>query len=385
MKSINHFATGVEKRRTAAALIAGAMSLAGPQAVGVALADTGSTDSSAVSSAAPGGGADATPSNPPSGRGKKAAAPRSSGRPAGTRSGSPPLTERGGDRPAGPGAASAGTGGSDSPARVKSTKISTAPTVPAPSPSASAALPQTVPTSPVDVAKTTPVTPVTPVMPVTPMTQAPPTQAVALVKPVAAPVMAAPQPVASSAAVESVLGPLLGSNPGAPVQSPASWVMLAAVRRQLGGAAATTSPAATVSTGQLVAPAAATVPAPAATVTNTPPVISSVSLGTPNATTGAVIGTVKAGDPNGDTITYRATTSAVGTLGITKTGVFTYTPTTAARHGAAKVGANTSATTATVTVTVTDSKGAATTKAVTVPSARATAFRPPRKLWAPPT
>ena len=100
MKSIKHFATGVEKRRTAAALIAGAMSLAGPQAVGVALADTGSTDSSAVSSAAPDSGAEDTSSKPPSGRGTKAAAPRSSGRTAGTRSGSAPLTERRDDRPA---------------------------------------------------------------------------------------------------------------------------------------------------------------------------------------------------------------------------------------------------------------------------------------------
>ncbi len=62
MKSIRHFAPGIERRRTAAALIARAMSLAEPHAAGVALADTGSTDSSAVSSAAAGSGAEDTSS-----------------------------------------------------------------------------------------------------------------------------------------------------------------------------------------------------------------------------------------------------------------------------------------------------------------------------------
>ena len=265
MKSIRHFAAGVEKRRAAAALIAGAISLVGPQAVGIALADTGSTDSAGVSSAAPGSRDEGTPPRPPSGRGTKAAAPRSSGRTAGTRSGSAPLTERRDERPAGPGAASARTGGDHSPAQVQTVKIPTVPSDPAPSPSASAALPQTVPTGPVDVATTIPVTPVTP------LTQALPTQAVALAKPVAAPVMAAPQAAVASSVVDSVLDPLLGSNPSAPVQSPVSWVVLAAVRRELGGAPTTKSPAATVSTGLLVAPAAATVPVPAATATNLPP------------------------------------------------------------------------------------------------------------------
>jgi YVTN family beta-propeller protein/VCBS repeat-containing protein len=103
-------------------------------------------------------------------------------------------------------------------------------------------------------------------------------------------------------------------------------------------------------------------------VPNAAPVIGSVTLSAPNATTGAVTGTVKAADANGDTMTYRATlaTAAKGAVAITTAGVFTYTPTATARHAAAKAGASTATTTDTVTVTVTDAKGAATNQAVTV-------------------
>ena len=166
-----------------------------------------------------------------------------------------------------------------------------------------------------------------------------------------APATAQAQP-ALGAALESAFNPLFGSNPAAPLESPLSWVVLAAARRPIGQ-------------GRAANPAAAR--AVAAAVTNSPPVISSVVLGTPNATTGAVTGTVKATDPNADSMTYKATTSNKGTVTITSAGVFTYTPTAAARHASAQVGATTAATTDTVTVTVTDSKGAPTTKAVTVP------------------
>jgi len=120
-----------------------------------------------------------------------------------------------------------------------------------------------------------------------------------------------------------------------------------------------------VATGQLLSPAAAVT---AAAVTNSPPVISNVTLAIPNTTTGAVVGTVKATDANGDTMTYKAsvTSATNGTVAITTAGVFTYTPTAAARHAAAKAGATTATTTDTVTVTVTDAKGAAVTQAVIV-------------------
>ncbi len=190
--------------------------------------------------------------------------------------------------------------------------------------------------------------------------------------PVAAqPVMLAapPKPAAASGRVESLWAPLLGNGPASPVQSPVSWVMLAAARRELDAPKAVTAPAATVSTGQLVAPAATTVAVPGAAATNSAPVITSVTLGAPIATTGTVTGTVKASDANGDRMTYKATvaSAAKGKVTITTAGVFTYTPTATARHAAAKVGATTAVTTDTVTVTVTDAKGAAVTRAVSVP------------------
>ena len=173
--------------------------------------------------------------------------------------------------------------------------------------------------------------------------------------PAAGDVQAAP---AAAGAVDSVLGPLGGTTPGGPVEAPLSWVVLAVTRRDPGQGAAM-APAAMVTTGQVPDPLAAV-------ASNQAPVIATVILGAPNASTGAVIGTVKATDANGDKLTYKAVTSTKGTVSITTAGVFTYTPTATARHAAAKIGAASSVTTDTVTVTVTDSKGAATTKAVTV-------------------
>jgi YVTN family beta-propeller protein/VCBS repeat-containing protein len=121
-----------------------------------------------------------------------------------------------------------------------------------------------------------------------------------------------------------------------------------------------------ISTGQVVASAVTAVPSNAAAVTVTPPVISSVTLGTPNSSTGAVVVTVKATDPGKYALTYKAATSTKGTVSITTAGIFTYKPTATARHAAAKPGAGTAVTTDTVTVTVTNSKGAVTTQAVTV-------------------
>ena len=209
---------------------------------------------------------------------------------------------------------------------------------------------------------------------------APAAAAVAVVEVPEAPVMvSAPVRPASAAGsvqgaaprvvVESVLAPLSGADPNAPVEAPLSWVMVAAARREVGvPAAATASPAAAVPTGQSWDPApAAAVPASAAT--NSPPVISSVALGAPNSVTGAVTGTVKASDPNGDRLIYKASTAstAKGRVTITTAGVFTYTPTPAARHAAATTGATTAVKTDTVMVTVTDAKGAVSSRGVSVP------------------
>ena len=91
------------------------------------------------------------------------------------------------------------------------------------------------------------------------------------------------------------------------------------------------------------------------------------TVGSPNATTGAVTGSVTATDANNDALTYGGSaTTAKGAVTVNaSTGAFTYTPTAPARHAAAKIGAI-AATADTFTVTVTDGYGAAVPVAVTV-------------------
>lgn len=96
--------------------------------------------------------------------------------------------------------------------------------------------------------------------------------------------------------------------------------------------------------------------------------VASASVGTPYASTGVVFGSVKSTDGDGDVRTYTATTPPTkGTVKVTSsTGSFVYTPTDAARHAAAKVGATTADKTDTFTVTVDDGHGGVVTKTVTV-------------------
>ena len=103
-----------------------------------------------------------------------------------------------------------------------------------------------------------------------------------------APADAAPVMVAApaTASVGSVPSPLLGSGTGVPVESPVSWVVLAAARRELEAPSTVVAPSLTLSTGQLAAPAASA--AATAAVTNSSPVIANVSLSAPNASTGAI-------------------------------------------------------------------------------------------------
>ena len=173
----------------------------------------------------------------------------------------------------------------------------------------------------------------------------------------------------ATGSVTSAPSSLAGSGPGAPTESPVSWVVLSAVRRwgrpQSGSTVATP-----VSQSQMATPVSQsqmTAPPVASSVLNRPPVIGGIAVGTPNVSTGAVTGTVTAYDPNRDSITYRTTTSTKGTVSVTTTGVFSYVPTAIARHAAAKIGAGTSLTTDLVTVTVTDSRGARTSAIATVP------------------
>lgn len=183
--------------------------------------------------------------------------------------------------------------------------------------------------------------------------------------------MTAPRPAAATA-IGSVLSPLLRTGSGALLDSPVSWAVFAAARRDPALVAALVPAAAAVSTGQALRaeakkPVAGKPVAGKPVVVNKAPVISTVTLSAPNSGTGAVTGTVKASDPEGAKLAFKATTSSKGAVSTPSTaGVFTYTPTAAARHAAAKVGATTATTTDTVTVTVTDTQGAATSRVVTV-------------------
>jgi YVTN family beta-propeller protein/VCBS repeat-containing protein len=101
---------------------------------------------------------------------------------------------------------------------------------------------------------------------------------------------------------------------------------------------------------------------------NTPPRAGTPTSGTPLATTGAVTGTLGATDSDGDVLGYTVTQNpSKGTVSVRTDGTFTYTPTAAARHDAAEVGAPVTATTDKFTVSVTDGRGGIVTATVTVP------------------
>ena len=74
--------------------------------------------------------------------------------------------------------------------------------------------------------------------------------------------------------------------------------------------------------------------------------------------TGRVDGVVDGDDADGDSLTYAAVGTAKGLVSIdTTTGEFAYTPTPAARHAAARIGAPDSDTTDTFTATISDGRG----------------------------
>jgi chorismate synthase len=60
------------------------------------------------------------------------------------------------------------------------------------------------------------------------------------------------EPAVASGVVESVLSTALGSNPGVPVQSPLSWMVVAAARRQIGQENPAAVSAAAMSTGEVL-------------------------------------------------------------------------------------------------------------------------------------
>lgn len=152
--------------------------------------------------------------------------------------------------------------------------------------------------------------------------------------------------------LSALAAPFQGARPGTTVEFPGLWVLLAAARRQLGLTATTTAAS---------APMALSV---AAATTNIAPVIGAPVLGDPDPTTGAVSGQVVATDPEGARLTYAVLTRPVeGTLTLSSTGAFVYTP-TAAQRVRAGLGAVPDAV---FTVTVTDGKTPKVTASVAVP------------------
>ena len=95
--------------------------------------------------------------------------------------------------------------------------------------------------------------------------------------------------------------------------------------------------------------------------------VAGLTVGSPDPTTGVVTGKVSATDSDGDPLTYSGpTTTSKGSVTVATDGSFTYTPTAAARHGAARLSGTVADKTDTFTVTVTDDSGGVTAVPVTV-------------------
>jgi YVTN family beta-propeller protein/VCBS repeat-containing protein len=104
-------------------------------------------------------------------------------------------------------------------------------------------------------------------------------------------------------------------------------------------------------------------------VGNAAPKAGTPTIGTPNASNGAVTGALNFTDPDGDTLSYNVTQPTTGSVTVNATGAYTYTPTAAARQQARKTpGADF----ATFTVNATDGQATAAVN-VTVPIAPAAA------------
>jgi VCBS repeat-containing protein len=102
-----------------------------------------------------------------------------------------------------------------------------------------------------------------------------------------------------------------------------------------------------------------------ASLPNTPP-SATVTQNKPSTSTGTVAGKVTAVDPNKDRLTYAGMTTGKGTVTVTSTGSFTYTPTVAARHAASADNATAADKTDTFSITVSDGFGGVIAVPVTV-------------------
>ncbi|TRW80444.1 hypothetical protein FK535_19025 [Mycolicibacterium sp. 018/SC-01/001] len=168
----------------------------------------------------------------------------------------------------------------------------------------------------------------------------------------------AEEPAMTTALLSTLLLPNGTDSPSAPADSPLAWALLAFARRQANQQSNRLgSGIPTVSTGELVA---------AAADDNNPPT-GRVVVGSPSPFTGRVSGRVIGSDVDRDPLTYSGPTStAKGTVVVSATGRFTYTPTAAARHAASSAGATDADKTDTFVVTVDDGNGGITAVSVTV-------------------
>lgn len=92
-----------------------------------------------------------------------------------------------------------------------------------------------------------------------------------------------------------------------------------------------------------------------------------VSVGSPNATTGVVAGAVIGADADGDTLSYSgSTTTTKGSVAVASDGTFSYTPTEAAQYAAGSASAAAADLLDAFTVTVTDAHGGTLNVPVTV-------------------
>ena len=100
----------------------------------------------------------------------------------------------------------------------------------------------------------------------------------------------------------------------------------------------------------------------AVTITPNKAPISPDVTGVKSNSSGVVTGKVTATDPDNDALKYGvvSTKTAKGTVKITSSGTFTYTPSAAARHAASSLMAGTADVTDTFTVAITDARGAVT-------------------------
>lgn len=142
--------------------------------------------------------------------------------------------------------------------------------------------------------------------------------------------VSAPAATVKATALSGVTSPFDASGgTGGPAESPVSWVVLAAARKELDSLLTGSAP---VNTGSQTTTAQAVVNAAAAPVVNQPPVVNPSSTGV-DPTTGTITGTMGASDPENKKLTYALKTGpTTGKLTFdAKTGAFTYTPTTAQR------------------------------------------------------